>query len=184
MAEILLKEGERRRSPRFHCGGMARLYCLPLDGNSLRGEIHDLSVGGMRLGLIQPLEVGRATEVVVAVNAESFRAAALVKGLHPLCGTRLEFTRIGDFGKEILADLVQRLATMQSLNRKLRAPQMEKETAQLLLKQEIFQLVRRGDALASAGEKNPGQNETDTKRAEEGDAIEGKPLVIQVDVFV
>lgn len=182
--EIFLKDGERRRSPRFQCGGLARLYCLPLDGNSLRGEMRDLSVGGMRLGVIRPLEVGTPTEVVVAVNAESFRAAALVKGLHPQYGTRLEFTRVGDLGKEILAELVQRLATMQSLNRKLRAPRMEKETARTLLREGIFQIVGRGDLAVSAGEENSGEGETGTKQTEERNMIEEGPLLIQVDVFV
>ncbi len=128
------KDSERRRSPRFHCDGQVRVYCLPFDGTSIPGTLRNLSLGGICLEIARPVEAGARAEVVVSMNAASFRAAALVKEQKEAGGTSLEFVQIGSVAKDVLADLLAQLAQMQWLNRRLRSPRMEADIKRMLMK--------------------------------------------------
>lgn len=152
MPESGLKDGERRRSPRFACGGRATIQCLPFEGVPISGVLRDLSVGGICLEVAEPVEPGARTEVVVSVNAASFRAAALVTGPRAQSGTCLQFLKMSAGGKDVLADMLDRLAKLQALNRKLRASHMDAETARMLKQSGRFPLevMRRDGGVTSA----------------------------------
>jgi hypothetical protein len=65
---------DRRRSPRFRCGGHAEITCLPSTGILLPGTIRDLSLHGCCVDTSRPIDCGVRAELVVRVNAASFRA--------------------------------------------------------------------------------------------------------------
>jgi len=180
MEESVAKDGDRRRSPRFSCGGRVTIYCLPYEGMAIPGVIRNLSSGGICLNAIEPLPEGSLAEVVVSVNGESFRAVALVKGPDPVLGTRLQFTQMSAFGQDVLLDLIARLDKMQSLNRRLRAPRTEKETARLLTPEEKFRVARAG---ADAGVTLVGEAPA-PKTAEQKEAEKAKPVLIRLDLFI
>ncbi len=135
---------ERRRSPRFTCGGRAAIYCLPSDGRSIAGTLRNLSEGGICLDLAQPVEPGARTEILLRVNAASFRAAALVKGQRERSSTCMQFVEISVGGRDVLADVLARLARLQALNRKLRADRVDADTERALADQAGFRLVTTG----------------------------------------
>jgi hypothetical protein len=128
---------ERRRSPRFHCGGQVKVYCRPFDGKSISGTLRNLSLGGVCLEIARPVEPGARAEVVVQMNAASFRAAALVKEQKEVGSTSLEFLQIGGVAKDVLADLLTQLAQMQWLNRRLRSPRMEADIKRMLMRRAV-----------------------------------------------
>src|ERR1017187_9177050 len=64
---------DRRRSPRFRCGGHAEINCLPSSGILLPGTIRDLSLHGCCVDTSLPIDCGVRAELVVRVNAASFR---------------------------------------------------------------------------------------------------------------
>ena len=81
MPERTKADEERRRTPRFNCDGHAKISLLPSDGIFLPGKIRDLSLSGCLLDTKLPVETGTRAEVVVRVNAASFRAVGIVKAL-------------------------------------------------------------------------------------------------------
>jgi hypothetical protein len=125
------RDGERRRSPRFPCAGQATICGLPLDGKSIPATLRNLSAGGICVSIATPVELGARTEIVVRANAASFRAAALVAGRTAL-GTGLQFLQVSARGKDVLADLLEQLARLQALNRKLRSPRIDEDTERML----------------------------------------------------
>jgi len=147
VAELDSTVSERRRSPRFNCGGRAKIYCLPFDGKAISGTLRNLSSGGICLEMSPAVEPGARMEVLVRVNAASFRAAAQVRGQRDVSGTCLEFVQISAGAKDVLADLLARLAKTQALSRRLREPRLDKDTERMLAEEGKFRLVRvgRGD---------------------------------------
>lgn len=138
MGELRPKEGERRRSPRFNCGGRATLYRLPFDGKSIPANLRNLSCGGLCVDVTQPVEPGARAEVVVCVNSVSFRAAALVRNQKETSGTSLQFVQLGTVAKEVLDDLLARLAKVQALNRKLRTARIDEDLEQMLSEERML----------------------------------------------
>jgi len=126
------KPGERRAAPRFSCGGRATIYRLPMDGTAIPASLRNLSVGGICLDLAHDVEPGTRTELAVRINASSFRASALVRERGEGSGTSLVFVKLSAGGKEVLADLLARMAQIQALSRKLRAPRVDEGTKQML----------------------------------------------------
>jgi len=82
------------------------------------------------------------TEVLVKVNAMSFRAAALVKGGKVPLTTSLEFLELSAGGKDALEEVLEELARLQALSRKLRAESIDAETQRALTEQPEFQLLK------------------------------------------
>ncbi len=70
---------ERRRTPRFSCGGEARIYSLPSNGVHVPGRLRNLSLGGACLDTSHAFDMGARTEILVSVNAASFRTLGLVR---------------------------------------------------------------------------------------------------------
>ncbi len=112
---------ERRRTPRFSCDGEAKISRLPSDGIFVPGKIRDLSFGGCCVDTTLLLECGVRAEIVVRVNATSFRAVGEVRVIRSDFGTGLEFVRVSAVGKEVLADVIHELARLQAVVNKLRS---------------------------------------------------------------
>ena len=115
MPERTEADEERRRSPRFNCGGQVKVSRLPSDGIFLPGKIRDLSLGGCCLDTALPIESGTRTEVVVRVNGASFRAVGIVRALRDKSATGIEFVQLSAGGRELLADLVLELARLKAI---------------------------------------------------------------------
>lgn len=105
---------ERRRKSRFSCVGQAQLFCLPSDGDFVAAKIHDLSLGGCRLGLNGPIDSGARMEVVIRANAASFRALGIVKGLRQKSEAGIEFIQLSSGGRDLLEDLIGELARLRA----------------------------------------------------------------------
>ena len=116
---------DRRRSPRFACGGEAKISCLPSDGIFLPGRIRDLSLGGCCLDTILPIDFGARTEVVLRVNAASFRAVGIVRALRDKSATGIEFVQLSVTGKQLLAELVKELASWRVMMSNLSSARRE-----------------------------------------------------------
>ncbi len=180
VAELDSTVAERRRSPRFNCGGRANIYCLPFDGTAVAGTLRNLSLGGICLDMASAVEPGARMEVLVRVNAASFRAAALVRGQRDISGTCLEFVQISAGAKDVLGDVLVRLAKMQALNRRLRESQTDKDIERLLAEEGKFRLVRIGGGDAS-------MVRADSVVADEpgtaGECEIVEPRLIEIDLF-
>jgi hypothetical protein len=112
--------GDRRRSPRFSCGGQAQVSRLPSDGIFLPAKIRDLSVGGCGIDFSHPIDCGGRTEIVVRVNAASFRVVGEVKAMRGQSGACVEFLQVSRSGKDKLEELLAELEQMQKLEHKLK----------------------------------------------------------------
>jgi hypothetical protein len=115
MPERTEADEERRRTPRFNCDGHAKISLLPSDGIFLPGKIRDLSLSGCLLDTKLPVEAGRRAEVVVRINAASFRAVGIVRALRGDSVAGIEFVRLSTGGRELLADLVGELARLRAV---------------------------------------------------------------------
>ncbi len=188
MPESLLAEQERRRDPRFSCAGQVKLICLPSDGKFLPGKIHDLSLGGCRLDLKVAPASGSRTELLVRIKEASFRAVGVVKAHHGGSMVGIEFVQLSSGGKEFLSDVIQELATLKALIRKLQASkrsisaeafreQVEAARIQSLLFETRFPFLETTIAAEVAvHEENPTQQEEKRK-------VDPAPRVIPVSLF-
>ena len=172
---------DRRRSPRFNCGGRAKIYCLPFDGNAIfSGTLRNLSSGGICLAMGPPFEPGSLMEVVVQVSTASFRAAAVVRGQRDPSATSLEFVQISAGAKDVLEDVLVRLARLQALNRRLRSQRMDAETERVLAESQ------RSRVWAGAGRSANAEVHRETKSSNlpiEREIAEILPELLEIDLF-
>ncbi len=131
MAQRTDAEEDRRRSPRFICGGRAQINCLPSTGILLPGTIRDLSIHGCCVDTALPIECGVRAEIVVRVNAASFRAVGEVRAIRGSSGTGVEFVHLSAAGKDMLEGLVSDLARLQALMNKLKTARREMDEESL-----------------------------------------------------
>jgi PilZ domain len=179
MPEILSFGDERRRSPRYSCGGRATVRCLPSDDREIFANLRNLSSGGICLDTANPMVEGTRAEIVVSVNAISFRAAAVVKAQRETHGARLQFLQLSAGAKDVLADLLERLAKLQALTRKLRSDKVDPETEQRLLELGRLRIPARWGSRSDHGEKT---QQTETPVAAEPKLIVIEPT-IEIDLF-
>jgi hypothetical protein len=118
-------EEDRRRSPRFSCGGRAEINCLPSSGIFVPGTIRDLSLHGCWVDTLEPIDCGARAEIVVRVNAASFRAVGEVRAVRGPSGAGLEFLHLSLSGKDMLEGLVDELARLQAAMNKLKSARRE-----------------------------------------------------------
>jgi PilZ domain len=116
---------DRRRSPRFNCGGYAEINCLPSTGIMLVGTIRDLSLHGCRVDTSLPIDCGVRAEIVVRVNASSFRAVGEVRAIRGLSSAGWEFVQLSAGGREMLGGLVTDLARLQAAMNNLKSARRE-----------------------------------------------------------
>jgi hypothetical protein len=110
---------ERRRSARFHCGGNAKISELPSDGSVIHATIRDLSLHGCCIDIPRLITCGARAEIIVCVNAASFRAIGEIKVLRAPFAIGFEFVHLSAGGKDSLDELITDLAKLKSVMKKL-----------------------------------------------------------------
>jgi hypothetical protein len=128
MPQRMPKNVDRRRSARFSCGGQAKISRLPSNGIFVPGTLRDLSLHGCCVDTTLPVDDGMKTEIVVRVNAASFRAVGEVKGIRGASSAGVEFVQLSTGGKDLLAELVEELEKLQTLMQRLKSARREMDT--------------------------------------------------------
>ncbi len=197
------RANDRRHSPRFKCGGQAQISRLPSDGIFVPGKIFDLSLGGCCVDTTLPIDCGVRTEMVVRVNAASFRAVGEVRGIRDRFGAGIEFVHLSAGGKHTLADLVTELARLQAVMNKLKAArreidaesfrkQLEEGKLQAAILSERFPFlgtILRAESSRESARENPEESSEESSEADQVASagkhriVGAQPLVITVDLF-
>jgi PilZ domain len=179
-------DNDRRRSPRFTCGGDAKISRLPSGGIFLPGKILDLSLDGCCVDTTLPIHCGVRAEIVVRVNAASFRAVGEVKAIRGRSGACIEFVQLSTVGRDMLADLVAELARLQAVMDKFRsAREIDPESFRRELEDRRLQAVTLSKRLfflrtiLHAESSEPDQAASASKDR----IVEAQPLVIPVNLF-
>jgi hypothetical protein len=187
MPERTDADNDRRRSARFSCSGDAKISRLPSDGSILPGKIVDLSLGGCCVDTTLPIRCGVRAEIVVRVNAASFRALGEVRAIRGPSGSGMEFVQLSAIGKDLLADLVAELARLQAVMNMLRTARRDTDTESFRRRMEEGRLeaVRLSERFPFLGTILRGENpEPKQSASERKDRIaEEQALVIAVDLF-
>ncbi len=113
--------GERRRSPRFSCGGYVEINWLPSKGIYVPGKVRNLSLEGCCIDTKLPSEGCTRAEIVVRTKSNSFRAIGEVRTIRSDFVAGLEFVRLSAGGKGLLNDLMVDLAKVQDAIDKLKS---------------------------------------------------------------
>jgi hypothetical protein len=182
---------DRRGSPRFSCGGQATISRLPSDGIVLPGKIRDLSLGGCCVDTALPIDCGVRAELVVRVNAASFRALGEVRAFRGRSGVCLEFVRLSPSGKDMLADLIKELARLQAFVDKVKSSRrdLDAESFRRQLEEGKLQALRLSKRFPFLGTILPAESsgessELDQVASDGKDRIEeAQQLVVPVDLF-
>ena len=186
-ADAARADNDRRRSTRFTCGGDAKISLLPSDGIFLPGKILDLSLGGCCVDTTLSIHCGVRAEIVVRVNAASFRAVGEVRAIRGRSGAGVEFVHLSTGGKDLLEDLVAELARLQEVMNKLRSARRETDTESFRrqLEDGRLQAAMLSERFPFLGTILPGENPEPNQSASAGkDRIaEPQPLVIAVNLF-
>jgi hypothetical protein len=186
-ADIDGGDNDRRRSPRFSCVGRAKINCLPSDGIFCSGKIRDLSLHGCCVDTTLPIDCGVRAEIVVRVNAASFRAVGEVRGIRGRSGAGMEFVHLSAGGKDLLADLVTDLAKLQAVMNKLKLRrEMDTEPFRRLLEDGERQAAMLSKRFPFLGTIRGAESSEAGEEASAGKdrVVEAQPLVIRVDLFV
>jgi PilZ domain len=177
---------DRRRNTRFNCGGQVKISRLPCDGVFLPGTIRDLSLGGCWIDTTLPIDRGARTEIVVRVNAASFRVVGEVREIRG-SGAGIEFVHLSAGGKEMLADLVTDLIRLQEVMSKLKSGhrEMDAESYRREVADGGFQaaMLSRGFPLVGATMKADGPGSDPAAPDGENGIVKAPPLVIAVNLF-
>jgi hypothetical protein len=184
-------EKDRRRSARFTCGGDAKISRLPSDGIFLPGKVLDLSLHGCRVDTPFPIDCGVRAEIVLRVNASSFRAVGEVRAIRDGLGTGIEFVQLSANGKDMLADLVRELAKLQAAMNKLKSVRRETDAKsfRLQLEEGRLQAARLSKGFAALGTVLSKENLRESSElnqscsADRDGSGEADPLVVAVDLF-
>ncbi|MGA3105916.1 MAG: PilZ domain-containing protein [Terriglobales bacterium] len=113
--------GERRRSPRFSCGGYVEINWLPSKGIYVPGKVRNLSLEGCCIDTKLPGDGFTRAEIVVRTKTNSFRAIGEVRTIHSDFVAGLEFVRLSAGGKGLLKDLMADLGKVQAAIDKLKS---------------------------------------------------------------
>jgi hypothetical protein len=153
------------------------------------------------------MDCGARAEIIVRVNAASFRAVSAVKAIRGRSGAALEFVHLSAGGKGLLADMVTDLARLQAVMYKLKSGRREKDAKsfrkqleegrlQAAMLSERFPFL--GTMLqAESSEESPressGKSSTESpeeisppdqlRSGRQGRIVEARPFVITVDLF-
>jgi hypothetical protein len=192
-------DNDRRRSARFVCGGYAKISRLPSDGIFVPGRIRDLSLHGCCVDTTVPIDCGTRTEIVVRVNAASFRAVGEVKAIRGRSVAGMEFVHLTAGGKDLLANMVTDLARLQAVMNKLRTVRREMDAesfkreledgrrqAAMLSKRFLFLgTIMQAESSEVSCLEVPGESAgpEELPSASQNRIVGGDPLVITVDLF-
>ncbi|MGA9474346.1 MAG: PilZ domain-containing protein [Terriglobales bacterium] len=175
---------DRRRTPRFSCAGEARIYSLPSDGVYVPGRVRNLSLGGLCLDTNHAFDLGGRTEILVSVNAASFRSLGLVRAAKSSRAS-MEFIQMSAASKGLLADLMAEFERLAAAANKLRSERFETEDELRRELEEaglrVAQLSGRELLLARSIGDFPALGTS--QPSERTTTIEAMPFVIKVDLF-
>jgi len=182
---------DRRRSPRFACGGQAEINCLPSTGILLPGTLRDLSLHGCWVDTSRPIDCGARAELVVHVNAVSFRAVGEVRAIRGSSGAGVEFVHLSAGGKDMLADLVTDLARLQALMNKLKSDRcvMDAESFRKEMEDGRYEAARLSERFPFLRGILPVERTNESSEVDgvtsvgKNRTVEGQSLVIAVDLF-
>jgi hypothetical protein len=183
-------DDDRRRSPRFSCGGGAEITHLPANG-IFRGALRDLSLHGCCVDSTLLLDCGARAELVVRVNAASFRALGEVRAIRGRSGAGMEFVRLSAGGKAVLVDLIAELERFQAAMNKLRPArremdagsfreQLEEGRRRATMLRQRFPIL--GSILSADGSEESMEADGVVCAGKNG-IVEAQPVVIRVDLF-
>ena len=181
-------DDDRRRSPRFSCTGRAEINRLPSSGTLLAGTIRDLSLHGCFVDMPLVMDCGARAEIVVRVNAASFRAVGEVRDIRGRSSAAMEFVRISTGGKDSLTGLVTDLARLQAIMNKLKS--VRRETDESVFKQELEHgrlqdmLRARFPFLGIRLNAQTLERDVEATVEEEKRNEEASPLVVPVNLFI
>ncbi len=175
---------ERRRSPRFNCGGFVEINWLPSNGIYVPGKVRDLSLQGCCIDTKEPLDPGKRAEIVVRVKTDSFRAVGEVRVIRGDSGAGIEFVRLSAGGKNLLEDLLAELARIQAAIDKLKAasPKMDPDSFRKELNYRRLQAEMLSTRFPFLATVVPEGKSTDAS-ADSSPVPGKKPLVIPIDLF-
>jgi hypothetical protein len=183
MSQFVKEEDERRRSPRFSCGGRAMIRCLSADGLVIPAKLRNLSLGGICVDVSHPFDPNERAEILVSVNAVSFRALGLVRAIQQRTRASMEFVRMSAGSKTLLEDLVEELAEYQAAMNKLRSARVEAEE-ELYCELERVRMCMDSASAALSASRRPLIAGAAAKGSVGKDrTAEASPLVIDVDLF-
>ncbi|MFY9646403.1 MAG: PilZ domain-containing protein [Terriglobales bacterium] len=192
MPDRIDADDDRRRSPRFTCGGRAEINCLPSNGLIVPGTIRDLSLHGCWVETPLRIDCGALAEIVVRVNHASFRALGTVKAMRGPSGAGVEFVRMCSGGKDMLSALLTDLARMQALMKKLKSERRELDSE--LFRKELpntkLQAEMLSERLAWLGSQWPAETleekpeRREPEPATETGAAATQPTVLSVDLLI
>jgi molybdenum-dependent DNA-binding transcriptional regulator ModE len=182
-------DDDRRRSTRFSCAGRADINRLPSSGTLLAGTIRDLSLHGCCVDTPLPIDCGERAELVVRVNATSFRAVGEVRAIRGRSGAALEFVRMSAGGKDALVGVITDLARLQALMNRLKSARREMDEAAFRqeLKQGKLQSEMTSARFPFLGIRLKAENveaSLEAASAEKNEQAEPAPLVVAVNLFV
>jgi PilZ domain len=120
---------------------------LPSAGILLTGALRDLSLHGCCVDTPLPIDCGARAEIVVRVNAASFRAVGEVRAIRGRSGAALEFVRLSARGKDSLSGLVTDLARLQAIMDKLKS--VRREMDEKAFRQELEQGKLQAETLSA-----------------------------------
>jgi len=181
-------DDNRRRSPRFSCTGRAEINCLPSSGTPLSGTIRDLSLHGCFVDIPLSIDCGARAEIVVRVNAASFRAVGEVRDIRGRSSAALEFVRMSTGGKDSLTGLVTDLARLQAIMNKLKS--VRREMDEEVFRQELGHgklqdmLSARFPFLGIRLNAQTLERDLKATAEEEKRDEEAAPLVVPVNLFI
>jgi len=176
---------ERRRSPRFNCGGRARIVRLPSEGLIVSANLRNLSLGGICVDIPYPVDLGERAEVLVCVNAASFRTIGTVKATVERSRACMEFVSMSAGSKGLLADLVAQLTRLQKVMGNLRAERTESQG-------ELFRQLEEAGVWATVFGDRPlkrgiiPEESVEPPRVipdDQKERVEDLPVVIRVNLF-
>jgi hypothetical protein len=178
---------ERRRSPRFSCGGYVEITWLPSSGIYVPGKIRDLSLEGCRIDTKLPTDGCTRAEIVVRMKANSFRAIGEVRTIRSGFGAGLEFVRLSAGGKGLLKDLMADLGKVQAAIEKLKSGG-EDVDAELLLQELKYrklrtEMLRTRFPFLEQLQSEPISEPAQTPSNQSPRVAEEPPLVIPIDLF-
>jgi PilZ domain len=179
-------DADRRRSPRFVCGGQVQISYLPSNGIYLPGRIRDLSLGGCCFDTALPIDCGSRAEIVVHVNAASFRAIGELKSLRGKSVAGMEFVRLSTAGKDMLAELMTHLARVQRLMLQLKsARDMDAEAIRDRLEEGRSRAAMLYEGLPFRTAVLPLEDFNVETKSDQSSQVEevATPIVVPVDLF-
>jgi PilZ domain len=108
---VAQREEDRRRHPRFQCGGEAEIRTL-CSGHRAQGKIINLSVGGCLIQLEDDhnFRRGEGAEMTFCVRQLPLRVQGSIRQTYVGQAVGVEFTVLTERGKRQLLQLIEELA--------------------------------------------------------------------------